>query len=196
MLACRAVATASPTGPTPPTPPAPSIMTAEVHDHIPSLAASSLTKAQEFRNIVPDSNVLRHLDGLKLGYVSRRRARVALSKRQEHEAANPVGYQGKSSRDKDKDSDHHRDRAPHGPVRESRADRDKRRIKSDGKVVDAMPLELGRRPYPFNRPGRAMTRLTRAGDIRGDFSTPEVAVIGRSNVGKSTLINNVRLSLY
>jgi ribosome biogenesis GTPase A len=47
-------------------------------------------------------------------------------------------------------------------------------------------------PYPFNRGAKRVREIITAnnfGEIRDFGDTPEVAVIGRSNVGKSTLLN-------
>jgi GTP-binding protein EngB required for normal cell division len=159
-----------------------SLSTSSVHKPFDSVNQDDgKSKAKAFRSINPDSGVLKHLDSLKLGFVAKRKARVALAKRKEHEAANPVGYQGGKAKDE----------REYQSEKESRTAREKRQIKAAGKVVDAMPLTLYKRPYPFNSPGRAMIRLTQAADIRTEFSTAEIAVIGRSNVGKSTLINNL-----
>jgi GTP-binding protein len=131
------------------------------------------TNRNSFKSISPSPRVLHHLDGLKLGYVGKRRARVALTKRME---GIPEGKQNDYKMDK---------------VQIDKEKRKKIRMKADGKVVDYVPMNLNNRPYPFNYVGRPMVRLHDASEIRSDFKTPEIAIIGRSNVGKSTLVNNI-----
>ena len=132
--------------------------------------SSAPTKRQLFRNIQPERSVVEHLDGLQLGYCAKRRVRVALAKRFGNRTA--PKYQ--------------RSRAPApAPTRA-------------GKTATTSPALAPRPkshappavPYPLDQVGRPLYQASHFSELRAKSGlVPEVAIIGRSNVGKSTLVN-------
>jgi hypothetical protein len=123
-----------------------------------------LSKRQKFRDIVPDVRTLDYLDRLGLGYLTKRQQRITLAK---------------------KFSDENRPK----PNRHDK--------KSNYKNIS---------PYPFDKVGKLLMKISnfkdisslssswlynnsKNNDIKIIYDPPEVAIIGRSNVGKSTLLN-------
>ena len=157
--------------------------------------ADNQGKRAKLRDMTPDTKVLQHLDSLKMGYLARRKERVAVAKRfasaplrnlrQRTGRANSTNTISSASSSTDKSSADGANASKSVTAVKSQ-DRKRRRIDDTGIV----PLKD--RPYPFNAPGRAMTRIESAADLRtGLKSGCEIAIIGRSNVGKSTLINTL-----
>ena len=130
-----------------------------------------LSKRQKFRDIVPDVRTLDYLDRLGLGYLTKRQQRITLAK---------------------KFSDENRPK----PNRHDK--------KSNYKNIS---------PYPFDKVGKLLMKISKFkdisslssswlysnsknNDIKIIYDPPEVAIIGRSNVGKSTLLNRYFIILF
>jgi GTP-binding protein EngB required for normal cell division len=121
-----------------------------------------LSKRKLFNAIVPDQRILSHLDSLRLGYLAKRRSRVTLAKK--HDGNDQFDYV-KNFRDITRirgvlQNDQHNQRREDSP-------------------------------YPFNKAGKFLFKAAdwRAVPEKFPGNPPEIAIIGRSNVGKSTLLN-------
>lgn len=129
------------------------------------------SKRQAFRDIIPDPKTVNYLDEHHLGYCSRRRSRVAIAKKFGPKP-HPLPVRTKS---KDAAKDGNAGNAGKHAVREVRS-----HTGPDS-------------PYPFNTVGELVFTVSSPSDIPSSVKLssepPEVAVIGRSNVGKSTLMN-------
>ena len=113
--------------------------------------ATPISKRKQFRGINPDGKLIAHLDQLQLGYLPKRRLRVALAKKTGERPANIGRHSGKP-----------------------------------------LPIDFENAPFPFQEPALPMMAaktIEEVPDFRGE--PPEVALIGRSNVGKSTLLNSL-----
>jgi ribosome biogenesis GTPase A len=133
-------------------------------------APKEKSKAQQFREINPDMKLLNHLDSIRLGFLAKRSNRKAVAR------------------------------------------------KIDNKQIDMQSMKVGdsyskNTPFPFKAKGKLIHHAFTSDLIPHKFdgsssyfqtflsivisflpllspgNPPEVAVIGRSNVGKSTLIN-------
>lgn len=115
-----------------------------------SEAASS--KRKEFRKIELDMNIMRKLDHMNVGFIPKRKMRVAVAQR-----LNPHSY---------------------------RVTDEKKRYGDDDEFQKAVP-------FPFRGTGKVLHTAANVLDIPTAFPgvPPEIALIGRSNVGKSTLLN-------
>jgi len=104
-----------------------------------SLAAEK-SKRRIFRELNANPSVLNHLDKLNLGYVARKRAKIAIS------------------------------------------------AKRSESLIDSSNSDV---PFPFRKGPKAAKLEYEVSDISQipESDIPEVAIIGRSNVGKSTLMN-------
>jgi hypothetical protein len=121
-----------------------------------------LSNRKIFNAIVPDQRILSHLDSLRLGYLAKRRSRVTLAKK----------YDGSDQFDRVKNF------------------RDITRIRG---VLqnDQNNQRREESPYPFNKAGKFIFKAASWNSVPQSFpgNPPEIAIIGRSNVGKSTLLN-------
>jgi len=151
-------------------------------------SSSSNSQRSKLRAITPSPKVLHHLDSLQLGYLARRKERVAVARRYE---TSPRGGSGSGSGTGRKGSNQRKadSAAGDGAAAPSSSSFSKTTKVPPEKHTGVIPLEA--RPYPFNTPGRPMSRIEHVSDMRTNLKTPEVAIIGRSNVGKSTLVNTL-----
>lgn len=137
-----------------------------------SAVTGATTKRQLFRSIQPEKGVVEHLDSLQLGFCAKRRVRVAIAKRFGNRTA--PNYQ--------------KARVPSAAAAAAAA---------AAKALPPTParLRLGSPapppvPYPLNEVGRPLYQAAHFSELRAKSGlVPEVAIIGRSNVGKSTLVN-------
>lgn len=122
---------------------------------------------QSFMKIKPNRQTLDHLDNLGLGYAAKRRSRRAIATKYEKELP------GVKS------------------VVRSAVSTDRHRRKNKGEKAKKVANSS---PYPFNKGPQKVQKIViaRQWNEVPDFGpVPEVALIGRSNVGKSTLINAI-----
>ena len=127
------------------------------------------TKRQIFRSIQPEKGVVEHLDSLQLGFCAKRRVRVAIARRFGNRTA-PI-YQ------------------------KARVPSPAAALAANAPPPTAARLRLGLPapppvPYPLSEVGRPLYQAAHFSELRAKSGlVPEVAIIGRSNVGKSTLVN-------
>lgn len=123
----------------------------KIHRCLSTAQPPALSKRKLFQSIEPDKKIVSHLDNLRLGFVPKRRARVALAKKFGNLVGEPT----------------------------TRYD------------SGADPTVISETPYPFKKVGILLDTAKSAETIPEVYpgEPPEVAVIGRSNVGKSSLLN-------
>jgi hypothetical protein len=115
------------------------------------------SKRQEFLKIDPCQKTLDHLDHLGLGYVSKRRSRVAINDKYRTELPGIISNTAKRSN-----------------------------------KLNSSNLPKLSAPFPFDRGPKSVTSIITASkweSVPNFLKVPEIAIIGRSNAGKSTLLN-------
>ena len=134
----------------------------------PPVEGRPLSRRAQFRQIRPDMGLVDRLDRLELGFCARkaRRVSVAIKRR-------ALTGRGEESFEVE---------VVTAPGQSSQPDKPRSRSR-----------ELPGVPYPFNYGVYRADRLAEAAEFADapsfDGKPPEVAIIGRSNVGKSTLLN-------
>ena len=137
------------------------------------------SKRQQFKAIAPDKRVLDYLDSNQLGFCAKRRVRVALARKYA-----PTSTSTSKSTERATTSS--------AATRPPPAPRRTRGLLDQNFLSD----RFHESPYPFHRPGRALAVARDVADLLSTAApaaalvhAPEVALVGRSNVGKSTLLN-------
>jgi GTP-binding protein EngB required for normal cell division len=133
---------------------------------------------QLFREIVPNKSVLDHLDALNLGYCATRRMRVKVARK----------WEGRVASSSEGDFSRSGGRLQKRSVRAVTTENDE-----NAPTKPRLSPDLTSRPFPFNFLGRPIQRISRWEELSYQVKSgpPEVAVIGRSNAGKSTLVNTL-----
>ena len=152
-------------------------------------APSVKSKRAKFREIEPSASMLDHLDALRLGYCATRRMRVQVARKWEGRAGIDGSGSGSGS-GSSRSGDRLHKRSVRAAIGRSKEEGEGE-AENEKKIKPRHSPDLTSRPFPFSFLGRPILRTSRWEDLplQVKGGPPEVAVIGRSNVGKSTLVN-------
>ncbi len=144
-----------------------------------TVASTTKSNRKAWKEITPEVKIVDYLDRLHLGYLPKRSERVALAKKYE-----TLGEEDKTIRGggvkvvKIKDA-----------IKKAKAPYPFTEI---GKFESTAKLET-EIPQPFGYDPKELKKIDEKSGIvlNVAYNTPEIAIIGRSNVGKSTLLNEL-----
>lgn len=144
-----------------------------------TVAPIAKSNRKAWKEIAPEAKIIDYLDRLHLGYLPKRSERVALAKKferfeEEDKTIRGGGVKVVKIKDAIKKA-----KAPY-PFTEI------------GKFESTSKLET-EIPQPFGYDPKELKKIDEKSGIvlNTAYNTPEIAIIGRSNVGKSTLLNEL-----
>jgi GTP-binding protein EngB required for normal cell division len=153
----------------------------------------NISKRQLFRNIKPETKTVDFLDKLHLGYCSKRKYRVAIAKKFGPKTITSSNNSERNGREITSPFSKKKNRS-NAPM-----ELDEQPKNIDQVIIPHSPADRVKRifrPFPFNRVGEVLGISKSHHEMKpfisnSGYITPEVAIVGRSNVGKSTLINSL-----